>query len=110
MRRLGGDSLRHLMAFWCGPSRQSGKEALLLTLLVAVTGALVVFGVGLQLPSVGQSGGSRVQEVEALLSSIRQETARCTAAVADQERPTQHDAPASADKRRHSSEDLGRKP
>jgi hypothetical protein len=110
MRRLGGGSLRHLTSFWRGPSRQSGKEALLLSLLVALTGAFVVVGVGLQLPSAGQSGGSRVQEVEALLTSIRQETARCTAALADQERPTQDDAPASADKRSHSNEDLGRKP
>jgi hypothetical protein len=110
MRWPGGERLQNAKSFWRGRSCQSGKEALLLSLLVAVTGVLVVLGVGLQLPSAGQSGRSRVHEVEALLTSIRQETTRCRAAPADKERQTQRDASASPDKRSHFNEDQGRKP
>jgi hypothetical protein len=98
------------MSLFRGLGGQSGKEALLLMLLVAVTGAVVVLGVSLQLPSARQSERTHLREVEALLISIRHETARFMTAPGDGERQTQRDASAPADKRNHFSEDQGRKP
>lgn len=96
MRRPGARSMHRLASFRRRLGGRSGKDALLLALLVTATSGVVLLGVGLQLPSASQADGARVREVEALLMSIRQSTARCTSAQSDKDRQTQRDATLSA--------------
>lgn len=58
--------------------RRSGKEALLLTLIVAATVFIVLLAVGLQISSPRDGDGARALDVEALITTMGQSTARCT--------------------------------
>lgn len=58
--------------------RRSGKEALLLTLIVAATVFIVLLAVGLHLSSQREADVVRALDVEALITTMGQSTARCT--------------------------------
>lgn len=59
---------------------ESWKDALFVTVLLTVTTAGVVLGIGLQIAPASRADGSRAREIEALLASIRQASARCISA------------------------------
>ncbi len=58
--------------------RRSGREALLLTLIVAATVFIVLLAVGLHLSSQREADVARALDVEALITTMGQSTARCT--------------------------------
>lgn len=60
------------------PGIESTKDRLFLVMLLAVAGAAVVAGLYLQISPAREAAFSRTQELEALFTSFRQTSARCT--------------------------------